>query len=229
MTDISGPTSQLPFAFYDPDMSCLRTCAVTLLSDSTEFSVILPVSGSMRSGRLFQQPRLVPVIDGNGSSLLLPTPTCTDARDGRYVRQMTVDAMKRSARRGINLNHMWENDQVREFLLPTPVVNDMGAGKTVQQWDEWTARMQASHANGNGHGPSLSIETLRLLPTPVANRGGQPSETRQGGDDLQTAVTLVNQSLANTAQQLADGLVPLDDPHPNPPAAGGSTPSSSSG
>lgn len=39
---------------------------------------------------------------------LLPTPTASDARDGQYVRQMTLDAIERGASKGVNLNHLVE-------------------------------------------------------------------------------------------------------------------------
>jgi len=52
--------------------------------------------------------------NGDGASLtqealsLLPTPTVADTRDGKYLRQMTVDALKRAASKGLNLNHLVE-------------------------------------------------------------------------------------------------------------------------
>ncbi len=61
--------------------------------------------------------------NGHGKSLeiealrLLPTPTAADNRDGIHVRQMTVDAMKRGASKGANLNHIFENEEVARFHL----------------------------------------------------------------------------------------------------------------
>lgn len=52
-----------------------------------------------------------------GNQRTLPTPTASDARDGQYVRQMTVDAMQRGASRGANLNHIFENEAVGAFHL----------------------------------------------------------------------------------------------------------------
>jgi len=52
--------------------------------------------------------------NGHGASLtqeaisLLPTPTVADTRDGKYLRQMTIDALKRGSSRGLNLNHLVE-------------------------------------------------------------------------------------------------------------------------
>ena len=52
--------------------------------------------------------------NGHGASLtqealsLLPTPTVADTRDGKYLRQMTIDALKRGSSKGLNLNHLVE-------------------------------------------------------------------------------------------------------------------------
>lgn len=61
--------------------------------------------------------------NGHGKSLdieaqrLLPTPTASDSRDGQHVRQMTLDAMKRGASKGANLNHIFENEAVAAFHM----------------------------------------------------------------------------------------------------------------
>ena len=47
----------------------------------------------------------------------LPTPTVADTRDGRHVRQMTLDAIERGASKGANLNHIFENATVGAFHL----------------------------------------------------------------------------------------------------------------
>lgn len=80
--DISGPSSSDSFAFYDPASSSLKTCQVTLLSDSTESSVTLPKRGSMRNGWLYEHPTWAPRTDGSGSSSLLPTPNASDGPNG---------------------------------------------------------------------------------------------------------------------------------------------------
>lgn len=159
---ISGRTSPTPFAQYDPATSSLRTSQGTLLSDWTSCSVILPRSGSMRSGLLYRRATLGPATPEPASSSLLPTPTVPNG--GRTMSDEEVLAKGKTARgkRQVDLA-----SAVRVHLLPTPAVNDMGEGKTPEAWDEWTAKMQAKHANGNGHGKSLAIEVLRLLPTPT--------------------------------------------------------------
>ena len=87
-------------------------------------------------------------------------------------------------------------------LLPTPAVNDMGEGKTVEAWDEWTAKMQASHANGNGHGKSLAIEAQRLLPTPNAGDAKQGYVTREQHDARAAAKRAANPNLGDLHEDL---------------------------
>ena len=89
MNDTSGPTSPIPFAYYDPDSQCLRTSQGTLVSDSTPSSLTLPRSGSMRNGWLYARPTRVPRTAASGCSSLLPTPHAnaatgagTQGRDG---------------------------------------------------------------------------------------------------------------------------------------------------
>lgn len=95
---------------------------------------------------------------------LLPTPRATDGtKGGPHQQGSSGDLMLPSA----------------VTLLPTPAVNDMGEGKTIEAWDEWTAKMQATHANGNGHGKSLAIEAQRLLPTPQAHDAQGPKTADQ--------------------------------------------------
>ncbi len=233
MSDTSGHISLLPFAFYDPDMSCLRTCEVTLLSDSTEFSVTLPVSGSMRSGRLFQQPKLVLAIGGNDSSSLplIGTPVAAACPRSKAWRgsgnptpvelvnllltpQATNNENRTSDGYGMNLG---------EALLPTPTRRDH-KGRNQRNDDTClpgallpTPRAQDGPHGGpgqtNSRGEPDSLPAIgALLPTPMAdNSRGLPSPNTD------------YQSLANTAQQLTDGPASSDDHHPNPPTTGDST------
>ena len=80
MSDTSGPTSPMPFAYYDPDSSSLRTSQGTLPWDSTKSSPTLPRWGSMRSGELYRRPTPAPRTAANGSSSLLPTPVADNSR-----------------------------------------------------------------------------------------------------------------------------------------------------
>lgn len=113
MSDISGRTSRTPFAFYDRDSSCWKMSQGTFLSDSIEFLVILPTSGSMRSGRLFERPMLGPAIVEPACSLLLPTPTSAAGMGGNE---------RRGGARG---NELLLPGLVKTFrLLPTPTARD---------------------------------------------------------------------------------------------------------
>ncbi len=51
------------------------------------------------------------------SGRTLPTPTVADTRDGSKARQMATDAMERGASRGVNLNHLFENDELHRFHM----------------------------------------------------------------------------------------------------------------
>jgi hypothetical protein len=79
--DTFGPTFETPFATYDPATLYWRTYLGISRSDSTEFSLTLPPSGSMRNGRLSRQPMWVPPTSVVASSLW-PTPTARDYRTG---------------------------------------------------------------------------------------------------------------------------------------------------
>jgi DNA (cytosine-5)-methyltransferase 1 len=57
MTAGSGPTSQVPSAYYDPDSCSLRTSQLSLVEGLTESLPALPRSGSMRSGLVYARPK----------------------------------------------------------------------------------------------------------------------------------------------------------------------------
>lgn len=169
MSDTSGPTWRMPFAFYDPDESCWRTSQATFLSDSDRYSATWPKRGTTRAGYAYELPTPALPTTEPASSLLLSTPdTAPEAPNAGSNRHSHPSGL---------------GNQV-QALLPTPAVNDMGAGKTVEAWDEWTDRMRAKHGNGNGHGPSLAIEAQRLFPTPRATDGtkGGPNQRGSSGD-----------------------------------------------
>ena len=148
MSDTSGHTSQMPFAFYDPDMSCLRTCAATLLWDSTEFSVTLPVSGSMRSGQLFQQPRLVPATDGSDYSSLLPTPT---RRDHKGRNQRNDDTCLPGA---LLPTPVADNSRG----LPSPTTDYQSLANSCQPQHRSPTRTRSNPKNGSNDEPTLFSE-----------------------------------------------------------------------
>jgi len=77
----SGRSSSGLWAKFDPASCSLRTAQHSLLEDSTACSPILPPSGLMLAGRVYQRPSLAPVtnVTAPGS---LPTPLKSWGRRG---------------------------------------------------------------------------------------------------------------------------------------------------
>lgn len=78
----SGLSSRESFAFFDPDSSSWKTCQVSLLSTEElpleRYSGTWPPSGTMRNGKAFLRPPLVPRTSATESSLW-QTPSVEDA------------------------------------------------------------------------------------------------------------------------------------------------------
>jgi hypothetical protein len=81
--DTSGQLSPSAFAFFDPVTHSLKTSQLTLDLGLTPSSVILPRSGSMRNGQLYERPTLGRATNETGSSSLLPTPVVNDMGAGK--------------------------------------------------------------------------------------------------------------------------------------------------
>jgi hypothetical protein len=79
----SGGNTPGSFGRLSPDGSEWRTVQCSLLEDSGESLQILPRSGSMRNGRLYQRPTLAHHTFGSGYGSLLPTLTVC----GNYNRK----------------------------------------------------------------------------------------------------------------------------------------------
>ena len=77
----SGPKSIESLARYDQASSSWRTSQATFGWDSSESSLTLPVSGSMRSGLLYGRPMLEVATGARGCSSWA-TPTARDYKDG---------------------------------------------------------------------------------------------------------------------------------------------------
>jgi hypothetical protein len=60
MTDTSGPSCSMPFAFYDRASFSVRMSQGTFPWASIESSLTLPASGSMSNGQLFRRAPWVP-------------------------------------------------------------------------------------------------------------------------------------------------------------------------
>lgn len=168
--DTYGPRFCDAFAWFDPDTQSLRTCEVTLFSDSTGSSPTLPPRGSMRNGWLYERQMSAPPTDGHGCSSLLATPMA-------HPRTHTA----RRVDHGIQLaNQLVE-------LLPTPTASQPGG--TAEQMLERKARM--------ADGPRSTVTDLRmvveLLPTPTARDGkaGPDYRDRTQGDDLYQAAARI--------------------------------------
>jgi hypothetical protein len=74
----SGPTSETPFAYYDPATHSWRTSEDTSLSDSEPYSQTWPPSGIARNGKSYLRPRLARHTAATGSSSW-PTPRSSAA------------------------------------------------------------------------------------------------------------------------------------------------------
>jgi hypothetical protein len=157
MSGTSGRTSQVPFAFYDPESSSWRTYGDTLDGDSLPFSGTLPTSGSMRNGELFEHQTSAhrTSVSGCSSPPLLKTPTAQLAANGGSQHP----DKRRAGGHGPTLA-----DEV-EHLLPTPRARD-GKGR-----------------DPNPRGVDLN-EAVALLPTPRATDGtnGGPNQRGSSGD-----------------------------------------------
>ena len=83
--DTSGPRSSASLAKWDPSSCSWRMSQDTFDWASTECSVILPKSGSTRSGRLYERPMSEPHTEGSESSSW-PTPRAFMHKDASYDR-----------------------------------------------------------------------------------------------------------------------------------------------
>jgi hypothetical protein len=212
MTDTSGLTSLMPYAYYDRTASCLRMSQGTFPWDSIPCSVTSPPRGSMRNGACYELPMSERATDAPGCSSLLPTPRASPNENRQTRRTPSQEAGTHGLSLAAEVNH----------LLPTPVVNDMGEGKTVDRWDEWTAEMQERHGNGNGHGRSLAIEAMRLLPTPTARDHKDGAGTTWHPEKCRLPHTIGTLPTGvSTPLPSPDGLTSSEDPPPHQPTLTG--------
>lgn len=201
MTDTSGPTSLTPLAYYDPDTSSLRTSQGTFPLASTECSLTLPRSGSMRSGALYERPTLEPATDELGCSSLLLSPSAGDGEGGGRKNPPPRGVGTKQGSGGLR-------EQVRTLLpnLPTPTA--------------WLGRREA-HSKGDParwtnpeRSNELSDFVAWLLPTPSAGNpnDGEDLEKRHGnGNCLPGAITALPSPGTNDSS---------DDQHPTQPMLG---------
>lgn len=203
-----------PFAYYDQDSSCLRTCALSLFEDLGESSPTWPQSGSMRNGECYEHPMPALLISGHESSLsrgLLPTPNAEGGTG--YMSGSNRDTWRPTLESAVK-GYLPVLHQGRPSLLKTPTAQ-LAVNGGSQHPDK---------RREGGHGPTLADEVEHLLPTPAARdwKSGQsrimdrnarplnevvemllptpratdgakwgPGQTSTGGPSLPSAVTLL--------------------------------------
>lgn len=160
-----GPNSRALFGYYDPSSHSLKTVQRSLFADSTEFLAILPRSGTMRNGRLYELPMLArptsatgygywptPTVCGNynrkGASktsgdglatavLRFPTPTASDANGGVWTN---------GRQGGMNLRTMvatltardWKSGKAsQETMDRNSPLSEQTGGALNPEWVEW--------------------------------------------------------------------------------------------
>lgn len=148
-------------AKYDPATHSLKTAQCSLIEDSTSCLAILPRWGSMRNGRLYQQPKLVLPIAGNASGSW-PTPDASMGTGGRVSKAPPLGLRPSGSKKSITLNDAVKWANVLQW--PTPTVCDN------------YNRKGASTTSGNGLATAVN-----LFPTPTTrdHKGGANWANRQ--------------------------------------------------
>ena len=139
MSATSGPTSEIPLAFLDPDGSSWRMSQGTLALVPPKSLQILPPFGFTVDGKLFALRAPERLTKENDSSsldeTLMPTPTSRDRQS-----------------RGVNAQG---GPQLAEALMPTPTARDWKDTGPNTNYEKLAAK-------------SRLAGTVHLLPTPVA-------------------------------------------------------------
>lgn len=169
----------MPWAYYDPDSSSLKTCQRSLFDDqdSTSLPLTLPASGSLRNGHVYARPTSEPRTGGNAGSALLLTPRASRGaastenqyllsgsdKKGNLLPTPTTSEARgagHAADGGVNL-------RTAVSLLPTPAAGNFNDGESVESWQARRSAQKERGINGNGMGTPLAI-AVQLLPTPAA-------------------------------------------------------------
>ena len=189
MNDGSSMTSQVPLAFYDPDLSSWKTSQESLLLEEPSLLDRLPGSGTTVAGRLYERATPALLIDVRAGSALLPTPAAWDGNRGPDNSRLQGDGHRPSGQAGtLNLAGALQ-------MLPTPTTSDRnGPGE---------------HGDG---GPDLRT-TVSVLPTPTASEWNSPG-IRKRGQDLRTTVSLLPTPRAQNGdpRNMRPWVRPLDQP-----------------
>src|SRR5574338_109514 len=178
-----GPHLIEPFAIFNR-----HTLSWKMFQDSSQgewetYSDRWPSVGMMRNGLVYDLQILERHIDGEEYLLLLPTPTAYDT--GRSVEKHLENKEKLGGRKMITSLSVLARAEFRQPKLPTIISRDV------------TTPGKKSKYN------SLS-RLIKLLPTLTANMSKGPGGNREGGMNLQTAISEVMN------QQLEDGKEYLD-------------------
>ena len=151
-----------------------------LCGQQVPFSGIWPVSGSMRSGRLYPPRgggRRTGASVFSSSPGLLPTPAAGSFNDGESVESWQARNGRLRAL-GINGNGMGTPLAIAVQLLPTPNATD-GKGRS--------APGDRVRGDGRTRGTDIDLPeaVAQLLPTPAARDGkGRDMPGREGGKSL---------------------------------------------
>jgi hypothetical protein len=111
-----GDTWRGWLAKYDPDTSSWRTAQCSLLEDLNESLATLPRSGMTRNGLLWELPMLGQITSETESGLLLPTPTCHNAKEGAHPSEYNRNTPTLATHAGGQLNPTWV-----EWLMGWPL------------------------------------------------------------------------------------------------------------
>ena len=152
-----GTTWRESLGKYDPDSHSLKTAQLSLLADSMSSSPILPRSGSMRSGRLYQRPRLVLRTEESAS--------------GYWQTPVADDAVNRIKGK---INSRGEPKLSAQVLWRTPTVGMLNADRAKDP--EYANRKRAK-------GQTITLADQVKWPTPRA-RDGQPEGLQSGMDRM---------------------------------------------
>jgi hypothetical protein len=172
---ISGPTSRTPFAFYDLSTRSWRTSQATFDLGLSKSSLILPKSGSMRDGALYEHPMSELPIGESVCSFLLPTPA---NQEPGWKHIEVVDRHGNPPEHGSQRFYDKETGRLVQkglqqivTMLPTPTGDDAN-----------------NVTRASGEFQSLSRSMQELLPTPTSqdakHGGGSPSQHKRNTKPL---------------------------------------------
>lgn len=162
MNDTSGPTSCAPFATWNRDSSCWKTCEATSLWALTLSSLTLPTWGGLRHGGLYEHPTPARLTNAPDCSSL-PTPAVNDMGRGKTVEDWDAWTDKMKAAHGNGNGHGKSLEIEAQRLLPTPNAAD---GK----------RNNLNHQRGEGNPTLLGAVSIGATTAPQSPAGSTSSD-----------------------------------------------------